>query len=188
MEGEACASRIIEVGPAEAKFLGPVVIEVPHFASLRNQEREIIILRSDKGQVWREHLSDQFDRNRIDSIIKLADENDEQQPNYNNDDENIDPATSMIQQQQFDSADESMLSSLTSSNREKRLTRIVTDEFPQYFAIISRVRQQVHSVGPEGSTVGSENVPKVQAIFTEGALTKRIKIGLQVRYTNKTHI
>ena len=32
-----------------------VIIEVPHFASLRGNEREITILRSDNGQTWREH-------------------------------------------------------------------------------------------------------------------------------------
>lgn len=31
------------------------MIEVPHFASLRNKEREIVILRSDNGETWREH-------------------------------------------------------------------------------------------------------------------------------------
>lgn len=55
MEGEACAARVIEMGPAGAKFLGPVVIEVPHFASLRGKEREIVILRSDNGETWKEH-------------------------------------------------------------------------------------------------------------------------------------
>ena len=33
----------------------PVLIEVPHFASLRGSEREVTILRSDNGQTWREH-------------------------------------------------------------------------------------------------------------------------------------
>lgn len=33
----------------------PVIIEVPHFASLRGKEREIIVLRSDNGETWREH-------------------------------------------------------------------------------------------------------------------------------------
>ena len=33
----------------------PVIIEVPHFASLRGKEREITILRSDNGETWREH-------------------------------------------------------------------------------------------------------------------------------------
>ena len=33
----------------------PVIIEVPHFASLRGKEREIVILRSDNGETWKEH-------------------------------------------------------------------------------------------------------------------------------------
>ena len=33
----------------------PMVIEVPHFASLRGDEREIAVLRSDNGQTWSEH-------------------------------------------------------------------------------------------------------------------------------------
>ena len=28
---------------------------MPHFASLRGKEREIVILRSDNGETWREH-------------------------------------------------------------------------------------------------------------------------------------
>ncbi len=31
-----------------------------------------------------------------------------------------------------------------------RITRILTTDFPQYFAIVSRVRQEVHAIGPEG--------------------------------------
>ena len=33
----------------------PVILEIPHFASLRNREREIIVLRSDNGEKWTEH-------------------------------------------------------------------------------------------------------------------------------------
>lgn len=33
----------------------PVIIEVPHFASLRGKEREIVICRSDNGETWKEH-------------------------------------------------------------------------------------------------------------------------------------
>lgn len=40
--------------PCDA-FFRPVIIEVPHFASLRGKEREIVILRSDNGETWREH-------------------------------------------------------------------------------------------------------------------------------------
>ena len=36
-------------------FFRPVIIEVPHFAALRGKEREIVILRSDNGETWREH-------------------------------------------------------------------------------------------------------------------------------------
>lgn len=32
-----------------------MIIEVPHFASLRGKEREITVLRSENGQTWREH-------------------------------------------------------------------------------------------------------------------------------------
>lgn len=31
------------------------MIEVPNFGSLRGSEREIVILRSDNGETWREH-------------------------------------------------------------------------------------------------------------------------------------
>uniref|UniRef100_A0A183BHZ8 Death domain-containing protein n=1 Tax=Globodera pallida TaxID=36090 RepID=A0A183BHZ8_GLOPA len=54
-EGEALVSRALEMGPHGAKFLGPVIIEVPHFASLRGREREVVILRSENGQNWKEH-------------------------------------------------------------------------------------------------------------------------------------
>lgn len=39
----------------------PVIIEVPHFASLRGREREITILRSDNGESWREHTLEASD-------------------------------------------------------------------------------------------------------------------------------
>lgn len=61
MEGEALASRVLELGPVGAKFLGPVIMEVPHFASLRGKEREIVILRSDNGETWREHTIENSD-------------------------------------------------------------------------------------------------------------------------------
>ena len=34
-----------------------------------------------------------------------------------------------------------------------RITRILTTDFPQYFAIVSRIRQEVHAIGPEGKIV-----------------------------------
>ena len=40
----------------------PVIIEVPHFASLRGQERDILILRSDDGETWKEHRTVSTDK------------------------------------------------------------------------------------------------------------------------------
>ena len=45
MERESLASRVIEVGPSPATFHCPVLLEVPHFASIRGGERELIVLR-----------------------------------------------------------------------------------------------------------------------------------------------
>lgn len=61
-----------------------------------------------------------------------------------------------------------------------RVCRFVTYDFPQYFAVVSRIRQEVHAIGPEGGMVSSTVVPQVQAVFPQGALTKKIKVGLQV--------
>lgn len=38
----------------------------------------------------------------------------------------------------------------------------------------------MHPIGPEGGMVSSSVVPQVQAVFPQGALTKKIKVGLQV--------
>ena len=38
-------------------FCSSVIIEVPHFASLRDDEREITVLRSEDGQRWRPHTA-----------------------------------------------------------------------------------------------------------------------------------
>lgn len=64
--------------------------------------------------------------------------------------------------------------------RTSRIERILTLDFPQYFAIVSRLRQEIHPVGPEGGVMSSTVVPQVQALFPPNALTKRIKVGLQV--------
>lgn len=61
-----------------------------------------------------------------------------------------------------------------------RITRILTNDFPHYFAVVSRIRQEVHAIGPEGGTVSSSAVPLVQAVFPPNALTKKIRVGLQV--------
>ena len=65
---------------------------------------------------------------------------------------------------------------------QKRITRILTTDFPHYFAVVTRVRQESNTVGPDGGMIASSVIPQVQAVFPEGALTKNIKVGLQVMY------
>ncbi|XP_018301797.1 ankyrin-2 isoform X3 [Mycetomoellerius zeteki] len=140
MEGEALATRIIEMGPVGARFLGPVLIDIPHFASVRGKEREIIILRSENGETWKEH------DNSVDNDDTLLNTP-------------YDPQMSVA--------------------HSGRITRIITTDFPQYFAIITRIKQEVHVIGAEGCILLSSVANHVQAVFPPGALTKKIKVGLQ---------
>ncbi|CAJ1080137.1 ankyrin-3-like isoform X34 [Xyrichtys novacula] len=146
VEGEGLASRLVEVGPAGAQFLGPVIVEIPHFGSMRGQERELILLRSENGETWKEHLYD-YKTEDLKQLLSGMDE-------------------------ELDSPEEL---------ERKRICRIITKDFPQYFAVVSRIRQETNQMGPEGGTLCSRSVPLVQASFPEGALTKKIKVGLQAQ-------
>ncbi|XP_014487569.1 PREDICTED: ankyrin-2-like isoform X2 [Dinoponera quadriceps] len=140
MEGEALATRVIEMGPVGARFLGPVLIDIPHFASIRGKEREIIILRSENGETWKEH---------------------------DNSADNDDTLLNTPHDPQM------------SATHSGRITRIITTDFPQYFAIVTRIKQEVHVIGAEGGILISSVASHVQAVFPAGALTKKIKVGLQ---------
>lgn len=171
MEGEALASRVLELGPVAAKFIGPVIMEVPHFASLRGKEREIVILRSDNGETWREHQVENSDEIIHDTL-----------------NEYFEPGGKLIlEQTRKESISNKKKISTHSTDINQldessggRICRFVTYDFPQYFAVVSRIRQEVHAIGPEGGMVSSTVVPQVQAVFPQGALTKKIKVGLQV--------
>ncbi|XP_057590336.1 ankyrin-3 isoform X4 [Hippopotamus amphibius kiboko] len=146
VEGEGLASRLVEMGPAGAQFLGPVIVEIPHFGSMRGKERELIVLRSENGETWKEH---QFD-SKSEDLTELLNGMDEE----------------------LDSPEEL---------GRKRICRILTKDFPQYFAVVSRIKQESNQIGPEGGILSSTTVPLVQASFPEGALTKRIRVGLQAQ-------
>ncbi|XP_066256212.1 ankyrin-3-like isoform X3 [Euwallacea similis] len=148
MEGEALASRLLELAPVGAKFLGPVIIEVPHFASLRGKHREIIVLRSENGETWKEHT------------LEASEE-----------------AIQDVLNHSFDGEELSQLEDLHTN----RITRILTNDFPHYFAVVSRIKQEIHAIGPDGGTVSSSAVPMVQAVFPPNALTKKIRVGLQAQ-------
>lgn len=63
-----------------------------------------------------------------------------------------------------------------------RITRILTKTFPQYFAIVTRIKQEVHVIGAEGGILISSVANHVQAVFPPGSLTKKIIVGLQVGF------
>ncbi|KAJ7417583.1 ankyrin-2-like protein [Willisornis vidua] len=73
VEGEGLASRLIEVGPSGAQFLGPVIVEIPHFAALRGKERELVILRSENGDSWKEHFCE-YTEDELNEILNGMDE------------------------------------------------------------------------------------------------------------------
>ncbi|XP_026208473.1 ankyrin-2b isoform X10 [Anabas testudineus] len=146
VEGEGLASRLIEVGPSGAQFLGPVIVEIPHFAALRGNERELVILRSETGESWKEHHCE-YTQEELNQILNGMDE-------------------------ELDTVEEL---------ERKRICRIITRDFPQYFAVVSRIKQDSNLIGPEGGILSSTVVPQVQAVFPEGALTKRIRVGLQAQ-------
>nr|CAH8861327.1 unnamed protein product [Trichobilharzia regenti] len=141
-EGLAC--RIIELGPHPCRFNTPVLLEIPHFASLRGRQRELVVLRSDNAETWREHSLEATDQ-AVQSAVG----------------------------QSFDGLE------TMEELREKRIIRILTNDFPQYLAVVSRLRQESSLVGSDGGVLSSTVVPQVQAVFPEGALQKRIRVGLQ---------
>ncbi|XP_028024465.2 ankyrin-2 isoform X12 [Balaenoptera acutorostrata] len=146
VEGEGLASRLIEVGPSGAQFLGPVIVEIPHFAALRGKERELVVLRSENGDSWKEHYCE-YTEDELNEILNGMDE-------------------------VLDSPEDL---------EKKRICRIITRDFPQYFAVVSRIKQDSNLIGPEGGVLSSTVVSQVQAVFPEGALTKRIRVGLQAQ-------
>ncbi|NXS20598.1 ANK2 protein, partial [Mystacornis crossleyi] len=124
----------------------PVIVEIPHFAALRGKERELVILRSENGDSWKEHFCE-YTEDELNEILNGMDE-------------------------VLDTPEEL---------EKKRICRIITRDFPQYFAVVSRIKQDSNLIGPEGGVLSSTVVPQVQAVFPEGALTKRIRVGLQAQ-------
>uniref|UniRef100_A0A3B4AEK7 ZU5 domain-containing protein n=1 Tax=Periophthalmus magnuspinnatus TaxID=409849 RepID=A0A3B4AEK7_9GOBI len=78
VEGEGLASRIISLGPSSMQFLGPVIVEIPHFASLGHGDRELVILRSENGSVWKEHRN-RYGDEVLETILNGMDEDLESQ-------------------------------------------------------------------------------------------------------------
>uniref|UniRef100_A0A087XMZ0 Ankyrin 1 n=1 Tax=Poecilia formosa TaxID=48698 RepID=A0A087XMZ0_POEFO len=146
VEGEGLASRIISLGPSSMQFLGPVIVEIPHFASLARGDRELVVLRSENGSVWKEHRN-RYGDEVLETILNGMDEDLESQEEL----------------------------------EKKRIRRIISTDFPLYFAVVSRIQQESDLIGPEGGRLTSKLVPHVEAIFPETAVTKRVRLGLQAQ-------
>ncbi|XP_034048571.1 ankyrin-1 isoform X1 [Thalassophryne amazonica] len=146
VEGEGLASRIISLGPSSMQFLGPVIVEIPHFASLGRGDRELVVLRSENGSIWKEHRN-RYGDEVLETILNGMDED-------------------------LESQDEL---------EKKRIRRIISTDFPLYFAVVSRIQQESDLIGPEGGRLMSKLVPHVEAIFPETAVTKRVRLGLQAQ-------
>ncbi|NXO01500.1 ANK1 protein, partial [Rhinopomastus cyanomelas] len=145
-EEEGLASRIIALGPAGAQFLSPVIVEIPHFASYGRGDRELVVLRSENGSVWKEHRN-RYEETYMDQLLNGMDEE-------------------LESQEELD---------------KKRVCRIITNDFPLYFVVMSRICQDCDMIGPEGGTLRSTLVPMVQATFPENAVTKKVRLALQAQ-------
>ncbi|XP_063031267.1 ankyrin-1 isoform X11 [Melospiza melodia melodia] len=72
-EEEGLGSRIIALGPAGAQFLSPVIVEIPHFASYGRGDRELVVLRSENGSMWKEHRN-RYEESYMDQLLNGMDE------------------------------------------------------------------------------------------------------------------
>ncbi|XP_077968873.1 uncharacterized protein LOC120344592 isoform X2 [Styela clava] len=142
-EGESPASKVLQMGPKNTKFYGPVAIEIPHFANLHGKEREIMVIRSDDGETWREHRQACSDKEFLQQVKGI----------------------------ELETSEELM---------QRRVIRVITKDFPWYFALYSRTREEVCQVGPLGGVLESNIISHASATFPKDALTKEIKVGIQV--------
>ena len=62
----------------------------------------------------------------------------------------------------------------------KRYSRIVTPDFPERFAVISRLKKEQFTVGPPGHVMKSSVLPQVQVSVPEGAVSRDTQITMQV--------
>lgn len=141
-------------------FKQPVLIEVPHSASLSSGVRELVVLRSDDGETWTEH--------EMAATNTFIYENSWKGPEA----ELYEDVVSKVH-----------LEAAVEDLHTKRLVRLSTHSFPKYFAVLSRVKGEVKSIGAEGGTVKATTsaTNQVSVSFPENALKKKIKIGLQLQ-------
>lgn len=163
---------MVQVGPRGTKFLGNVQIEVPYVASLKNGHREVVILRCDnasKGK-WVQHFQDEpivgdatpDDEAGSDKMLKDVINNcisscESQPHNISN---SLGTTGSRYGSMSIASSTLYNQNNDTSGVAEvkRKVARIFTAEFPQFYAVITRFKQDVVAVGSEASVINSSSV------------------------------
>lgn len=66
--GTTCTGALLRIS-----HFRPVIVEIPHFASLGRGDRELVVLRSENGSVWKEHRS-RYGDDVLETILNGMDE------------------------------------------------------------------------------------------------------------------
>lgn len=59
--------------PPSSPACSPVIVEIPHFASYGRGDRELVVLRSENGSVWKEHRN-RYEESYMDQLLNGMDE------------------------------------------------------------------------------------------------------------------
>jgi len=62
----------------------------------------------------------------------------------------------------------------------RRVTRILVEEFPKYFAVVTQIRRDSELLSEVGGVINSALEPRVEAVFPRGAFKKNVRLSLQV--------
>ena len=109
-----------------ASFLSPVLLEVPHFASL-DPNREIVVLRSETGKKWSLHTNTEHtDNQSLNAFLNI------------------------------------ITNPRGTEEAEVAHSVVTTRTLPQFLAVVSRPRQELHTLGPEGGDIVSSLTADVQ--------------------------
>ncbi|EDO45487.1 predicted protein, partial [Nematostella vectensis] len=151
-EGEALACRVLDIGPSGTRFLQPVYLEVPYFAALRDGERELVVMKTDDGGWNWDEVSVEDMKGKCHAIcLKIE----------------------RVKGYKEDSPDAIFPS--------RRYAKISTQALPERFAVVSRVKKEIFSVGSRGESIRSAVLPSVQVNVPEGAVASGTKMSLQVQ-------
>ena len=64
----------------------------------------------------------------------------------------------------------------------RRVTRILVDEFPTYFAVVTTIHRDSEVLGEVGGVINSTLEPRVEAVVPRRAFTKNVRLSLQVNW------